>query len=166
MAVSRQVTTPESEPAGRAALLAALDRAMRLVSAQSVLFSQAAADRLGMNSTDIECLDLLVLNGAVPAGRLAELTGLTTGAITGVIDRLERAGYVRRERDPNDRRKVIVQPLPERLAAAGPVYLPMAQAMDELFASYTDEQLIVILDFATRANAITLENITRLRSGS
>jgi DNA-binding MarR family transcriptional regulator len=148
----------------RAELLAALDRAMRTISAQSVLFSQAAAERLGLNSTDMECLDLLNLNGPVPAGGLAELTGLTTGAITGVVDRLERAGYVRRERDPHDRRKVIVQPILERQAEAAPIFRPMAQAMDELFARYSDEELALILDFATRANAITLEQIARLRA--
>jgi DNA-binding MarR family transcriptional regulator len=148
----------------RAELLAALDRAFRTTSAQSVMFSQAAADRLGMNSTDMECLDLLNLHGPMPAGRLAELTGLTTGAITGVVDRLERAGYVRRERDPADRRKVIVRPLPDRVADAGPVFLPMARAMQELFARYTDEQLATILDFATRANEITIQQIARLRS--
>jgi DNA-binding MarR family transcriptional regulator len=155
----------ESEASGRRAELTdALGREMRKVSAQSVLFSQAAADRLGMNSTDLECLDLLSLNGPLPAGRLAELTGLTTGAITGVIDRLERAGYVRRERDPHDRRRVIVQPILERQAEAMPVFLPMGRAMDALYASYSDEQLAVILDFSARANAIVLEQIARLRA--
>jgi DNA-binding MarR family transcriptional regulator len=145
-------------------LFAALERQMRMVSAQSVLFSQAAAERLGMNSTDMECLDLLSLNGPMPAGRLAELTGLTTGAITGVVDRLERAGYVRRERDPYDRRRVIVQPILERQAEAAPIFLPMAQATAELFARYDHDALAIILDFLTRANAIAQEQIARLRA--
>ena len=136
---------------------------MRTISAHSVLFSQAVADRLAMNSTDMECLDLLLLNGPVPAGRLAELTGLTTGAITGVVDRLERAGYVRRERDPNDRRRVIVRPIAERIAAAAAIYEPMTRATDALFATYSDQELALILDFATRANGLTLEQIARLR---
>ncbi len=150
----------------RRGLLAALDREMRTISAQSVLLSQAAADRLGMNATDLECLDLLNLHGPLPAGRLAELTGLTTGAITGVVDRLERAGYVRRERDPHDRRKVIVQPVPERVAEAAAIYESMARAMDELFARYTDDELALILDFASSANAITVEQVARLRAKS
>ena len=149
---------------GRAELLAALDREMRTISAQSVLFSQAAADRLGLNPTDLECLDLLQLHGPLPAGRLAELTGLTTGAITGVVDRLERVGYVRRERDPHDRRKVIVQPVRARAAEAAPIFEPMGQAMAELFARYTDDELALILDFARRANVITLDQIARLRA--
>jgi DNA-binding MarR family transcriptional regulator len=156
---SASVTSPR-----RAGLLAALDRETRIISAQSVLLSQAAAERLGLNSTDMECLDLLNLNGPLPAGRLAELTGLTTGAITGVVDRLERAGYVRREADPRDRRRVIVRPILERQAEAAPIFEPLARAMDELYASYSDDQLAVILDFAARANAIVLEQITRLRA--
>jgi DNA-binding MarR family transcriptional regulator len=158
------VSRDSRRPSDRTELLAALDREMRTISAQSVLLSQAAAERLGMNSTDMECLDLLNLHGPVPAGRLAELTDLTTGAITGVIDRLERAGYARRERDPHDRRKVIVRPVLERQAEAAPIFEPLARAMAELFARYSDDELALILDFAGRANAITMEQIARLRA--
>jgi DNA-binding MarR family transcriptional regulator len=98
------------------------------------------------------------------AGRLAELTGLTTGAITGVIDRLERTNFVHRERDPHDRRRVIVQPHLERYVEAAPVFGPLADAIDGLLAGYSDDQLALLLDFSTRANAVTLEQITRLRS--
>src|SRR5574342_463312 len=91
----------------RRELEAALNGALRDVSGQGVLYSQAVAERLRINSTDLECLDH-ISRGPVTAGRLAELTGLTTGAITGVIDRLERIGLVRREHDPDDRRKPLV----------------------------------------------------------
>lgn len=149
----------------REELLTALDRAFREMSAQSVMVSQAAADWLGMASSDIECYDLLSLHGPMTAGRLAELTGLTTGAITGVVDRLERAGYARRERDPNDRRRVIVQPILERRADAAPVFGPFASAIESVLAGYTDEQLALILDFSTRVNAVAHEHIARLRAG-
>jgi DNA-binding MarR family transcriptional regulator len=148
----------------RAVLLDALFVAFRTGSAQSVMFSQAAADRMGMASSDIECFDLLALNGSMTAGRLAELTGLTTGAITGVIDRLERAGYARRERDPSDRRRVIVQPLLERAAEAAPVFGPLGTATQLLLERYSDDDLAVILDFFARANAMMHEQITRLRT--
>jgi DNA-binding MarR family transcriptional regulator len=157
---------PSEGPLGRAELLAALDREMRTISAQSVMLSQAIAERVGMNSSDLEALDLLFLHGPITAGRLAELTSLTTGAITGLVDRLERAGYVRRERDPQDRRRVIVQPLPKPQREIGPLYASMERAMGELFASYDDEQLALILDFAARANAITREEIATLRAGA
>jgi DNA-binding MarR family transcriptional regulator len=74
-----------------------------------------AIDDVGLNPTDLGSLCLLLLHGPAPAGRLAELTGLTTGAVTGVIDRLEKGGFVRREVDAADRRKVIVVPDPARV---------------------------------------------------
>ena len=160
------VSSDSSDMSRRAQLLDDLNVAFRTSSAQSVMLSQAAADYLEMASSDIECFDLLSLHGPVTAGRLAELTGLTTGAITGVIDRLERAGYAARERDPNDRRRVIVRPRLERHAdpAAVVAYGPVAAAMDALLTRYSDDELATILDFFTRANAEIQANIARLRS--
>ena len=78
------------------------------------MFHQAVAECVGLNVTDHKCLDVLVRSGPMTAGQLAQLTGLTTGAVTGVLDRLERAGFVRRQSDPSDRRRVIAQPLIEQ----------------------------------------------------
>jgi DNA-binding MarR family transcriptional regulator len=159
---------PASEaPCGRlsrAELLVALDRELRTIGAQSVMLGHAVADRVDINSTDLEALDLLQLHGPITAGRLAELTGLTTGAITGLVDRLERAGYARRERDPRDRRRVIIRTIPERLREIAPLYESMARATAELLARYGDEELALILDFAARANALTLAEIAKLRA--
>ena len=82
------------------------------------------------------------------AGRLAELTGLTTGAITGVIDRLEKAGYVRRERDESDRRKVFIAVVPETAARIGRLYVPMQQSMQKVWSRYSEEELRLLLRFA------------------
>jgi DNA-binding MarR family transcriptional regulator len=127
------------------------------------VLSQVIAERLRINSTDLECLGLLVENGPIPAGRLAELSGLTTGAITGVIDRLERAGYARRERDPNDRRRVFVRPLLERIEAIGPLFLGLARTMDELVAGYSEQERELILDFVTRSNDLVQHHIASLQ---
>jgi DNA-binding MarR family transcriptional regulator len=149
----------------RAASEAALDRALRDTSAQTVLFSHAVADQVGISPTDLESLDILARNGPMTAGRLAELTGLTTGAITGLVDRLERRGYARREPHPTDRRSVIVQPLTEAAERdLAPSYAGMSQAMGELISGYSDEQLSVITDFMTRAAAITAEQVAAVRS--
>ena len=150
-------------PPDRAALLGALDRAMLRVSGQSVLFSHAVAERAGMYPTDLECLGFLVAEGPLPAGRLAALTGLTTGAVTRLVDRLEAAGYVRREADPLDRRRVIVRLLPERTRAIAALFEPMTRAMADLYGRYGDQELAVILDFASRAHAVTQEQTARLR---
>src|SRR5215510_5893713 len=100
----------------RAALVRELEDAMRRSSAQGVLYGQAVANVAGISGSDLECMDFLNLEGRATAGRLAEVTGLTTGAITGVVDRLENAGYVRRERDESDRRKVFIVIVPEATA--------------------------------------------------
>src|ERR1700682_1477157 len=84
-----------SRPKARAALMEELEHAVRRSSAQGVIFGQTVGSRVGMSSSHLECLDFLNLEGRVTAGRLAQVTGLTTGAITGVVDRLEKAGLVR-----------------------------------------------------------------------
>src|SRR6058998_2393191 len=92
-------------------------RSLRRVNLQGSFFGQTVAIRFGLSESDIEALELLIDSGAATAGRLSDLMGLTTGAVTRVIDRLEQAGYVRRVPDPNDRRRVIVEVVPEKVAA-------------------------------------------------
>jgi DNA-binding MarR family transcriptional regulator len=139
-----------SSPTNREALLRALNHAMRESSGKGVIYSQAVATRLGINSTDLECLDFIVMRGPVAAGELAAATGLTTGAITGVIDRLERAGFARRERDAHDRRKVLVRALPAIERRAAPLFQPMERAAMAVLARYTDKELALLLDVFTR----------------
>lgn len=148
----------------RSELTTVLERELREAGTLGVLHSQAIADRLGINPTDLECLGSLEQTGRMSAGRLAELTGLTTGAITGLLDRLEAAGYVRRERDPGDRRRVIVEPLRERLGREiAPLFAPMARAMAELYSGYSEKELAVLVDFATRCNEVMRTRIRWLR---
>jgi DNA-binding MarR family transcriptional regulator len=110
-------------------------------------FDQAVADALGVNHTDMRCLDILEREGTVPAGRLAEATGLTSGAITTALDRLERAGLARRIADPSDRRRVLVEITPAVREHANAYYAPhMAQA-ERVFQRYTREQIELLLDF-------------------
>lgn len=137
----------------RQALIDRLSFALRDVSGQGTLYGQAVAARLGINSTDLECLDVVVMRGPLTAGALAKATALTTGAITGVIDRLERAGFVRRELDGSDRRKVVVRALPDVNKRVAPMFEPMLRAVTETLASYDIAQLTVLLDFITRACA-------------
>ncbi|MCC8980987.1 MarR family transcriptional regulator [Bradyrhizobium sp. 10BB] len=125
-----------------------LEEAMRRSSAQGVMYGQAVANMAGISNSDMECMDILNLEGRVTAGRLAEVTGLTTGAITGVVDRLEKAGYVRRERDESDRRKVFISVVEEKAMEIGKFYVPMQEAMLKLWSSYTDDELRLLLRFA------------------
>src|SRR5213595_1652975 len=136
-----------SSAKARAALLQELEHALRRSSAQGVIFGQTVANVAGISGSDLECMDILYLEGRVTAGRLAEVTGLTTGAITGVVDRLEKAGLVRRERDENDRRKVFIAVVPERAMKIGQFYVPMQQAMEKVFGGYSDQELRLLLRF-------------------
>ena len=139
-----------SRPKARAALMEQLEHAVRRSSALGVLFGQTVASRVGISSSDLECLDFLNLEGRVTAGRLAEVTGLTTGAITGVVDRLEKAGLVRRERDESDRRKVFIATVPENVAQVGKYYQHMQRAVLKDWASYSDAELELLLRFMTQ----------------
>src|SRR5216684_4394840 len=139
-----------SRPKARAALMEELEHAVRRSSAQGVIFGQTVASRVGISSSDLECLDFLNLEGRVTAGRLAEVTGLTTGAITGVVDRLEKAGLVRRERDESDRRKVFIATVPENVAQVGKYYQHMQRAVLKDWASYSDGELELLLRFMTQ----------------
>jgi DNA-binding MarR family transcriptional regulator len=149
----------------REQLVAELDRAMRDASGQGVMYSAAVAERLGINPTDLECLDLVV-RGPTSAGALAEATGLTTGAITGVLDRLERAGFVRRKRDPHDRRKVLVEALPAVTRRVMPLFEPMQRAAAGALSAFSDQELELLLAFLSRAHAAAVAALTALRAGS
>jgi DNA-binding MarR family transcriptional regulator len=147
-------------------LIQALLTQYRYVSANSVMFSQAVAEKVGIHSTDNECLDFLLLHGPATAGQLARLTGLTTGAITAVLDRLEKAGFVQREQDKDDRRRVIVVPNQAKiLAEIIPYTMPMGAAMEAICAEFTDAELEVMLRFTTQANAVATDVITKTRQG-
>ena len=152
-----------SRPKARAALLQELEEAMRRSSAQGVLFGQTVANVAGISGSDLECLDFLNLEGRVTAGRLAEVTGLTTGAITGVVDRLEKAGFVRRERDETDRRKVFIATVPDNVAQIGRFYVPMQQAMHKLWSTYSEAELQLLLRFASESYKSVLEATEALK---
>lgn len=160
------MSNQQSDVAGRAGLISALDRAAQQISSQSVLFGEAVAERLGMHPSDLEALGILNDEGPVPAGRLAAVTGLTSGAITRMIDRLERAGYVRREPDPRDRRRVIVRVAMERFQEAALFFEPMQRAAHDLYAHYTDKELGLILDFMSKSYDMAVRETARLRTGA
>jgi DNA-binding MarR family transcriptional regulator len=132
--------------------------------AQNVITSQVVADRFGLHTTDLECLDLIYLRGRVTAGELARATGLTSGAITTLIDRLERAGYVVREGDPEDRRRRYVRLLPEAIKPIEAVYQPMQAAMFKLWSTFSPRDLKVIADFLSRSTDLSVACVEKIRN--
>jgi DNA-binding MarR family transcriptional regulator len=141
----------------------AVVRALRRVNFEGSLFGQSVAIRLGLSESDIAAIEWLVDLGPATAGRLAELMGLTTGAVTRMIDRLEQAGYVRRRPDPADRRRVIIEVVPEKMAAARATLDSVARASSEEIGRYTEAQLQLINEFLTNMANVTRTEVTRIR---
>jgi DNA-binding MarR family transcriptional regulator len=149
----------------REEIIQAIIEKRREMSTETIMFHQAVADIFGLHITDHKCLDLIHRYGAMPAGRLAELTGLTTGAVTGIIDRLEEAGYVRRTDDPKDRRRIIVEPTKnkkwERKIEA--IFIPIHERMHKLLSSYSDSELAFLLDVLTKTLDQSHQELMKLR---
>jgi DNA-binding MarR family transcriptional regulator len=152
--------TVELEPR----LVATLVRALGRASAQYTAFSQVLAAQLGIGATDLDCLALLQDFDPASPGQLADALSLTTGAITGVVDRLEAAGFVVREADPSDRRRVIVRPVAERMQDVERAYAPLLQAAAQSFASYTVRDLDVLIEFEHRAFKLMQQQTARLKA--
>ncbi|MGC4376393.1 MarR family transcriptional regulator [Fictibacillus sp. Mic-4] len=144
-------------------LIHALTDQMRISSTVTIFFHQAIAEHLGLNQTDHKCLELLQRKGAMTAGELAEESKLTTGAITGVIDRLEKAGFARRVKDPNDRRRWIIEIVQENIKIIEDLFKTFAQQTMQLYDKYTDEELAVILDYVSESTNLTVEWTKKLR---
>ena len=149
----------------RAEELGELAREIRQFHGLSASFYRAAATRIGMTVTDMQVIDLLESTGPATAGQLADLTGLTTGAITGMLNRLEETGLVRRERDPNDGRRVIVRLAKDKdeRQEIGPMFASIGNAWDDMASHYDDEQIAFLLEFLKRSNALSRREIVRLR---
>ena len=146
--------------------MTALFMEFRQMSTGAIMFHQAIADRLGLHPTDHKCADLIIRNGAMTSGRLAELTGLTTGAITGVVDRLESRGMVRRAADPRDRRRVIVEIVKNDAVECRmrDLFQGISDGTRALLDGYSDAELALILDFVRRSNAMSHAETLKLRA--
>jgi DNA-binding MarR family transcriptional regulator len=150
---------PDSPPAeGPGELLG------RELSTAVILFHEAIASRLGMSAAEWRCLGLLSQHGPATAGWLAERSGFTTGAITGIVDRLEKGGYVRREPNPKDRRSVIIRPLHKEglQEVVTPIFASLGRAMAELSSRYSAKELAAIRDYFERTIQILRAETAKL----
>jgi DNA-binding MarR family transcriptional regulator len=137
-------------------------REVRLSQNATDRYDQAVADAIGLNRTDLRCLDIIEMEGLVTAGRLAELSGLTTGAITTVIDRLEHKGLAQRVRDPRDRRRVLVQVAGEARSGAAEYYAEHIAQAERIYNRYTLEQLELLLEFVRGSRELNERAAARL----
>jgi DNA-binding MarR family transcriptional regulator len=149
----------------RAELLAQLETAGRAQSAATVMFHTAVAARQGLSATEEKTLDLLERHGPLTAGELARHSGLAPASVTGLINRLERKGFARRVRNPNDRRSVLVEIDRDRVfASVAPLFADWARSLQEMYAGYTDQQLELILHFLTEASRRQQQATSKLTS--
>jgi DNA-binding MarR family transcriptional regulator len=148
-------------------LIEELITAFRASGNQDSAFENLAADRLGVNRTDLHCLNAIENAGGLTAGELATEVGLTTGAVTGVVDRLERAGFARRVPDPADRRRVKVEVTPKFYARAERIWAPLAAEWKSSLAShFTATELARITEFLWLTNEVGKRHLDRLAEGS
>jgi DNA-binding MarR family transcriptional regulator len=130
-------------------------------------FDGLAADRLGVTETDLHCLNIIESSGGLSAGELATASGLTAGAITGVLDRLETVGFARRVPDPADRRRVNVEVTPAFYKSAEPIWSPVAGDWESTLSKrFTAQELDLISDFLRATNQIGRRHLERLRPTS
>ena len=125
--------------------------------AGTILFNQRVADRAGLHLTDVQCINLLELLGPSTPGTLAQCTGLTTGGVTVMLDRLEKAGYIKRSPNPNDRRSILVSVNPKKLKAIHAPYDHVYRQTVALFSEFPELELQVIAKFFSRLNALRVE---------
>ena len=149
----------------RQELLNALKLAGREHSDATVIFHDTIAQRLGLHSTDEKTMSLLEREGPLSASEIARRTGLAAASVTNLIDRLEQKGFVRRTRDPKDRRTVIVEPTEDGVAKFVPFFANTRSGVARMWASYDEKELAVILDFLRR-NAERLRKETARLSGA
>ena len=139
------------------ALIARVGIAIRRMGAQSVITGRTVAARFGLHPSDLEVLDLIFLREQASAGELAEATGLTSGSVTALIDRLAAAGYVERHADPGDRRKVLVRIRHRAVSPIKATYATMQKRMFALWSTYGSRDLELIADFASRSTALAVD---------
>ncbi|MCY7869936.1 MarR family transcriptional regulator [Bacillus spizizenii] len=135
----------------------------RKLSTRTVLFHQAAAQALGLFPTDLKSADILNEAGPMTAGELGKKTGLSTGSVTALVDRLEKAGYVAREKDPDDRRRVIIVPLTASKKHVKDLFRSLSESTMDLCREYTEEELELIFSFVGKAADIVEEEINHLK---
>lgn len=128
-----------------------------------IMFHQSAAEKVGLNLTDYKVLGIIPPEGT-PAGKIAAMTGLSTGMVTTVVDRLEQKGYVYRENDPKDRRKVIIKPNFQKVGASlGPIFQSFGQAMGKVMSGYTPDEIRVIQDYIAKSTEVFKQETQKLK---
>jgi len=151
-----------SEESTTRAVVTEVQAELRALTTEIDRLDGLAADRFGLNRTDLRALDLIRSVGILSPTALAQALGITTGGVTTVIDRLEAAGYVRREPDPADRRRLVLQSNPAVIDLEAEIFGPLIRETQSLIASFSDAELATIADFLRRSRLATAAHVDRL----
>jgi DNA-binding MarR family transcriptional regulator len=146
-----------------AQLIEAVGRAVQAFQDATDAFDEAVAARLGLNRTDLRCLSVMSQLGPMPVGEIGRAVGLSRGAATTALDRVERAGYGRRVRDPNDRRGVLIEMTDKAQDAVGEIWGPMVKEGQKLMATTSVEDLRVILAFLEGARELQFRHLAKAK---
>jgi len=162
------MSRPISKPFKRRELLKRFSDLGRRMSTQTVFLHQAIAQSFGLNATDTKCVDLILSHpvGSVTAGQLSAMTGLTTGAITHILDRLEERQIIERVRDTRDRRRIFIRVNPQSLEPLMPQYEAIRKAFTDLVDQYSDEELQLICDYMEKASAVANQQLVNIAGGT
>ena len=147
----------------REQLITEVREAFRLNGQAGDAMDQAASEFLGIHRTDARLLDVLQMRGRLSAGELAKAGQLSPGALTAALDRLERAGYVRRVRDENDRRRVLVEITDQLEQLTWELYGPLAASGDAMLRDLTEEHLTIMRDVMREAARLQMKQADRVR---
>jgi DNA-binding MarR family transcriptional regulator len=131
-------------------LTAAVKQSLRDLRNQLAVLNHRVGACLDLRDVDLDCLDLIARHGPLSPSALARLAGLHPATMTGILDRLERGGWIARDRDPADRRAVVVRVLRDRTAELVRLYAGMNRSMDEICAGYGEAELRLVVDFLQR----------------
>jgi len=149
---------------GKADLIHTVIRGHRENNIGAVMFHQAVGQMLGLNVTDMKCLDIIVLRGSASPSELAAVTGLTTGSTTAMLDRLEKRRLIARRPHPTDRRSTTVVLTARAMSRLPSLFASMAKAMEKLVSSYSDAELRILSDFFSKTRTLWGEERNRLLS--
>jgi DNA-binding MarR family transcriptional regulator len=152
----------QDDARGRSRQVAAVRQALRELATQLSLLNQQVSGHLELRPGDIQCLDLIGSHGPLSPTALARLTGLHPATLTGILDRLERGRWITRDRDPADRRGVLIRPRHDRSRDILGLYADMNTSVGKISADYTDDQLELIAGFLRRVTDAGREAVGEL----
>jgi len=159
---------PKHQKLTRTELLQRLWELGRKISTQTVFLHQAIAQEFGLNATDTKCIDLIMQSGEGPvtAGWLSQQSGLTTGAITHILDRLEKRQYIERVRDTEDRRRIFVRIRPESLKPMIPKYEAIGAAYRAILEEFSDKDLQLICNYMESSSEVSKQELAKMVNAS